>query len=139
MKIEDHLIGLSNPVSVTSPNPGDQDQDYFYTNLLKNRISELEKQLADKNAIIDFLSLQIINKPPDTQVINRNDNHNKTNDKSDQVLLPQEKQNDDNTKKDVVALGDSLLNNINSRGLSKSKKVEVMNYPGATKELLNYK
>ena len=25
-----------------------------------------------------------------------------------------------------------MLNNINSRGLSKFKKVEVLNYPGAT-------
>ena len=98
VKIEDHLIGLSNPVSVTSPNPGDQEQDYFYTNLLKNRISELEKQLADKNAIIDFLSLQIINKPPDTQVINRNNDRIKANDKSNHVFLPQENQNDNKSR-----------------------------------------
>ena len=56
MKIEDHMIGLSKPISTTNPNTT---QYSFYTNLLKNRISELEKQLADKNAIIDFLSAQI--------------------------------------------------------------------------------
>ena len=32
----------------------------------------------------------------------------------------------------VVIIGDSMLNNINSRGLSKSKKVDVLNFPGAT-------
>ena len=31
-----------------------------------------------------------------------------------------------------LAIGDSMLNNINSRGLSKSKKVDVLNFPGAT-------
>ena len=34
-------------------------------------------------------------------------------------------------KKDVVIIGDSMLNNVNSCGLSKSKKVEVLNIPGA--------
>ena len=66
MKIEVQMIGLSNPISATKPNTT---QENFYTNLLKNRISELEKQLTDKNTIIDFLSSQIISKPPDIQKI----------------------------------------------------------------------
>ena len=32
----------------------------------------------------------------------------------------------------VVITGGSMLNNINSRGLSKSKEVDVLNFPGAT-------
>ena len=68
MKIEDDIIGLSNPISTTNP---DTTQNNFYTNLLKNRISEWEKQLEDKNAIIDFLSAQIISKPPDLQKYKR--------------------------------------------------------------------
>ena len=32
----------------------------------------------------------------------------------------------------VVIIGDSMLNNINSRGLTKSKEVDVLNFPGAT-------
>ena len=44
MKIEDHMIGFSNPIPATNPNTM---QDNFYTNLLKNWISELEKQIAD--------------------------------------------------------------------------------------------
>ena len=39
MKIEDHMIGLSNPISATIPNTI---RDSFYTNLIKNRIYELE-------------------------------------------------------------------------------------------------
>ena len=34
----------------------------------------------------------------------------------------------------VIIIGDLMLNNINSRGLSKSKKVSVSNFPGATSE-----
>ena len=34
--------------------------------------------------------------------------------------------------KEVIIIGDSMLNNINNKGLSKSKKDEVLNFPGAT-------
>ena len=36
--------------------------------------------------------------------------------------------------KNVIIIGDSMLNNINSRGLSKSKKVSVSNFTVATSE-----
>ena len=36
--------------------------------------------------------------------------------------------------KNVFIIGDSMLNNINTRGLSKSKKVSVSNFPDATSE-----
>ena len=38
----------------------------------------------------------------------------------------------DKERKEVIIIGDSMLNNINSRVLSKSKKVEILNFPGAT-------
>ena len=41
------------------------------------------------------------------------------------------KSSDDRTK-NVIIIGDSMLNNVNRRGLPKSKKVEVLNFPGAT-------
>ena len=37
-------------------------------------------------------------------------------------------------KKNVLIIGDSLLNNINGKGLSKSKKVDVLNISGATSD-----
>ena len=37
-----------------------------------------------------------------------------------------------NNEKEVIIVDDSMLNNVNGRGLSKSKKVEVINFPGAT-------
>ena len=33
-----------------------------------------------------------------------------------------------------MIIGDSMLDNINSRGLPKSKKISVINVPGATNE-----
>ena len=41
------------------------------------------------------------------------------------------KSSDDRTK-NVIIIGDSMLNNVNSHGLLKSKKVEVLSFPGAT-------
>ena len=51
MKIEDHMTRLSNPIPATNPNTT---QGNFYTDILKNRISELEK-----NATIDFFQLRL--------------------------------------------------------------------------------
>ena len=129
-KIEDHLIGLSYPTSANL-SPGNLTQNFFYTNLLKNRISELEKQIADKNAIIDFLSTQITSKSPVTQSNYRNDFNKEDKHKSNSIETSLEKSKERETK-DVIVVGDSTLNNINSRGLSKSKKVEVLNFSGAT-------
>ena len=132
VKIEDHLIGLSHPTSANpSTDPGNLTQNFFYTNLLKNRISELEKQIADKNAIIDFLSTQITSKPPVTQSNYRNDFNKEDKHKSNSIETPLEKSNERETK-DVIVISDSMLNNINSRGLSKLKKVQVLNFSGAT-------
>ena len=53
--------------------------DNFYKDSLKNWISELKKQLSEKNAIIDFLTSQLITEPRDaTKNINsRLKYHNK--------------------------------------------------------------
>ena len=37
-------------------------------------------------------------------------------------------------KKKAIVIGDSMVNNINERGLSKSNKVLVKSFPGATSE-----
>lgn len=73
MKIEDHWILLSNPILATCTNSENTKQGSFYTNLLKDWISELEKQLEDRNAAIDFLSAQIIAKSHDIQKNKRSD------------------------------------------------------------------
>ena len=42
-----------------------------------------------------------------------------------------EKSINDKARKEVIIIGVSMLNNINNCGPSKSKKVEVLNSPGA--------
>ena len=140
LKIEDHLIGLSCSKSTVNSNSRDTSNGNFYTGLLKNRISKLEKQLADKNAIIEFLSAQIISKPPDKTCKDSSDNYRYRSNDNDRLVTnrnnqdgaPNEKSSNDERSKEVIVIGDSMLNNVNSRGLSKSKNVEVINFPGAT-------
>ena len=35
-------------------------ESFLYVDILKNRILELEKQLSEKNTIIDFLNTQLV-------------------------------------------------------------------------------
>ena len=56
-KLEDQLIGVQNfnPLgNVVNNKPVTSDSD-LYADLLKNHIMELEKQLSEKNAIINYL------------------------------------------------------------------------------------
>ena len=109
-------------------------ENFLHIDILKNRILELEKQLSKKNTIIDFLTKQLVANSHDISkskcthnVIDRNRiNKDKNNDS-----LHEEKGIEDLSNKEVI-IGDSMLNNINSRGLSKSKKVDLLNCPVAT-------
>ena len=140
LKIENRLIGLSYSKPTVNFNSRDTSIDNFYTGLLKNRISELEKQLADKNAIIDFLFAQIISKPPDKTRKDGSNNYRHRSNDNDRLVIndnnqdnaSNEKSSNDGRTKEVIVIGDSMLNNVNSRGLSKSKNVEVINFAGAT-------
>ena len=60
---------------------------------------------------------------------NHNNNH-ETKINKDKYNGTQLEKEDSSNK--VVILGDSILNNINNSGLSKMKKVDVLNFPGAT-------
>ena len=52
-----------------------------------------------------------------------NSSSNKVNDVTVEICIKKSKH--------VVIIGDSMLNNINGKGLSKSKKVDILNIPGA--------
>ena len=100
---------------------------------MKNRISELERQIIEKNAVINFLSNQLVNK----NLVNNgdsgvnktvSDHNNSFQERVDNIVntnLPLVQHNDYSKKEksNVIIIGDSMLNNINSRGLSKSNKV----------------
>ena len=139
--IEDKIIGFQNVnLPRNSVNPTTPENN-LYVELLKNRISDLEKQLTEKNVIINLLTTQLVAKSQDTSVHNniQNNKHEKgtrinNGDKVDDVPLKRSinKTSNNKTSNNVVVIGDSILNNINARGLSKSKKFDVLNFPGAT-------
>ena len=109
-------------------------ESFLHEDILKSRILELEKQLSGKNTITDFLSKQLVANSEDISKSKCNHNiieRNRINKDKNNDSLHEEKGIEDLSNK-VVIIGDSMLNNINSRGLSKSKEVDVLNFPGAT-------
>ena len=109
---------------------------------MKNRISELERQIIEKDAVINFLSNQLVNKNLNSDSgVNKTvyDHNNSFQERVDNIVnnnLPLVQHNDYNKKEksNVIIIGDSVLNNINSRGLSSSNKVSASNFPSATSE-----
>ena len=114
----------------------------FRLNLSKNRISELERRIIEKDAVINFLCNQLVNKNLNGDSgVNKtfNDHNNSFQERVDNIVnnnLPLVQHNDYNKKEksNVIIIDDSMLNNINSPGLSKCNKVSVSNFPGATSE-----
>ena len=109
----------------------------FVINLLKGRISLLERQLIEKNSIIDFLVKHQIS--PVATYSNINYVNKVLNHESTEVIKNKTLPNDNIDKGDrkkVIILGDSLLNGINEKDLSKKHNVKIVNKPGATSERL---
>ena len=109
-------------------------ENFLHVDILKNRVLELEKQLSEKNTIIDFLTKQLVANSHDISKSKCSHNimeRNPINKDENNDSLHEEKGIEDLSNK-VVVIGDPMLNNINSRGLSKSKELDVLNFPGAT-------
>ena len=104
--------------------------------LLKSRVSTLEKQQAEKDAIIDFLLNQKVqNGIVNTTFISKVSNFGIQHDKKPMNSNFKNPNNEEKQeKKKIVVAGDSVLNGVNEKGLSKSHNVKVKNYPGATSE-----
>ena len=86
----------------------------------------MEKQLSEKNTIIDFLNTQLVANSKDISKSKCSRNifeGNRINKDKNNDSLHEEKGIEDLSNK-VVIIGDSMLNNINSRGLSISKEMD---------------
>ena len=99
--------------------------------ILTNQVSELERQILEKDNVINFLTKQLANNninhqdsPANTDKIRHNCRNFEELIKSCDNDVPLEQCNEKRSKKreNSIIIGDSMLNNINSRGLSKSKK-----------------
>ena len=112
--------------------------DYFVFDLFKNRISQLEKKISKKDEIISFSTEQLSvknaftiplqNQSPERRIAN----NNPLNDSIESEVTEEAHTIKLNKKKKVVVAGDSLLNGISEKGLSRDHQVTVKNFPGGT-------
>ena len=103
LNIEEQVIGARD--SHTEEIGDDNSDNAFCFNLLKNRLSELERQIIEKDAIIDFLANQLVNKSPNGDFpINKtvNDHNNSFQERVDNTVnnkLPLVQYNNEKEKK----------------------------------------
>ena len=142
LAVADRLNGAN--LDVKSVENNSEEKDICFK-ILTNRVSELERQILEKDNVINFLTKQFANNninqqdsPARTDKIRHNCRNFEELNSSFDNDVPLEQCNEKRSKKreNVTIIGDSMLNNINSRGLSKSKKVTVINHPGATSDVI---
>ena len=110
-------------------------------NILKDRISCLESELKSKDTIIEFLTKQLLSSSQKSQMEINNNNLEETF-SSNKSIINNEFSEESSFKKDktkeqkkrVVITGDSMLNGIHEKGLSKNHTVKINNFPGGTSE-----
>ena len=86
----------------------------------------MTKQLFSSNN--NFLNNKTNLQKDNTNEANKNKTaHNKT---------CSQRNNGNNSKRQVVVPGYSMLNGINERGLSKHQNVKIQNFPGGTTEIV---
>ena len=113
-------------------------------NILKGRISCLESELKSKDTIIEFLTKQLLSSSQKSQMeINNNNNLEETFSSNKSIInnefLEESSFKKDKTKeqkKRVVITGDSMLNGIHEKGLSKNHTVKINNFPGGASEMV---
>ena len=129
---------IPNSSNICNNQTGDENgKSDFIFNLLKNRIANLEDGISKRDAIIDHLTNQLFNASHnDKKSLQKDDDNNGKNSKSTHDKTSSQGNGERNDKKKVVVTGDSLLNGINERGLSKPHKVNVQNVPGGTSETI---
>ena len=114
---------------------------------MKNRITALENELSKKDAIIDYLTKQLVistesnshgnNNSVNNNVITSNNRNTSMSWDLTGHLNSAERNGLKDGNKNVFVVGDSMLNNISERGISKQHSVKVRNFPGATTERIN--
>ena len=113
--------------------------------ILKYRISNLEKELIEKDAIVNFLLKQKSETNNNTSSVNKAVTENdeiletKRGNSSSSTNSKQKRETQtepSNKKKKIVLTGDSLVNGISEKGLTVNHKVKIVKFPGATSEMI---
>ena len=111
--------------------------------ILKNRTSNLEKELIEKDAIINVLLKQ------KNETNNNTCSISKTVTENDEILETERGNSSPSSnskqkretqteplsrKKKIILAGDSMVNSISEKGLSVNLKVKIANFPSGTSE-----
>ena len=141
-KFEELEMALQNISGKNNVNYSNNENSPLLLEVLKNRISNPEKELTEKDAIINFLLKQ------KNETINSTSLVNKTVTENDQIVETErgnsspsfnskqkiETQTEPLSKKKIVLTGDSMVNSISEKGLSVNHKVNIVIFPGSTSE-----
>ena len=143
--MEEAIIAKSNvqKVPLLSDN-GIEASSAFVVDLLKERTVFLENELKQKDTVIKFLAKKVLE--DNCQVVSKGINANislvQSNDSkesSDDSKMIKNSWNGANKqfkKRKVIIVGDSFLNGIYEKGLSKNHTVKVNNIPGGTSDVI---
>ena len=141
-KFEKLEMALQNISGKSNVNYSNNENSLSLLEILKNCIFNLEKELIEKYAIINFLLKQ------KNETNNNRSSVNKTVTENDEIVETEggnsspssnSKQKIQNqavpsSKKEMVLTGDSTVNGISEKGLSVNHKVQIVNFPGGASE-----
>ena len=142
-KFEKLEMALQNISGKNNVNDSNNENSPLLLEILKNRISNLDQELTEKDAIINFLLKQ------ENEANNNTSSVNKTVTENDEILENErgnscpssnseqkiETQTEPSSKKKkIVMTEDSMANDISEKGLSVNHKVKIVNFPGGTSE-----
>ena len=143
-RMEDAVIANSNTqkASLLSDN-GTEASSGFVVNLLKETILFLENELKQKNSVIKFLTklaednCQVVSKGINANVslVQSNDSEESSAD-SKMIKNSCNGTNKQFKKRKIIIIGDSLLNSIHEKGLSKNHRVKVNNILAGTSDTI---
>ena len=104
----------------------------------------LEKELKQKGTVIKFLTKKLVE--DNCQVVSKGINANvslvqsndseESSDDSKMIKNSCNGANEQCKKRKIIIAGDSLLNGINEKGLSKNHSLKVNNIPGGTSDVI---
>ena len=137
-KFEELEMTLQNISGKNNVNQNNNENSPLLLDILKNRISSLEKELTEKDTVINFLLKQ------KNETNNSTNSVNKTATENDEILETErgnsspssnskqkrETQTEPSSKKKKIVLTrDSMVNSTSEKGLSVNHKAKIVNYP----------
>ena len=108
----------------------------FVVDLFKERIVFLENELKQKDTVIKFLTKKLVE--DNCHVVSKGINANSDESSQDSKMIKNSCNgaNEQFKKRKIIIVGDSLLNGINEKGLSKNHSVKVNNISGGTSDVI---